>query len=389
MRTVIHGATCLTPVEELPDVVVVVDEGGTIAAVEPAGAPIPGADRTVDASGTWLVPGLIDVHTHGGGGHDLMRADAATLDGFGRFLARHGVTAYLATTVSAERPDIDAVIDAVASASPDGGARALGVHLEGPYLSHEHRGAQADAQLRSPDPDEYGPWLASGVVRLVTAAPEIDGGIALIDAATSAGVEIAIGHTSATYDETRVAADHGARQATHTFNGMRGLHHREPGAVGCVLTDPRLLAQLIVDGEHVHPAVVDLLVRCKGPQGTILVSDSIVAAGFDDGDYDIGPMRVHVRGGVSRTPEGGLAGSTLTLDAAVRNVRQFTGLPLHDCVAMATLTPARAMGWDRVRGTIEPGRIADLVILSPDLEVLATFVAGDLVHHDPRLEVTL
>ena len=389
MRTAIRGVTCVTPEHELPARTVVIHDTviGEISSDPNAGHD---ADLVIDAQHAVLAPGLIDLHTHGGGGADIMSGTEAAVQALGQFLARHGVTSYLPTTVSAGPDELTTVIDAVApllTAPQAGGARPLGVHLEGPFLAHSHRGAQTPSALRLPDPVEYRSWFEGGVVKLVTAAPELTGAPAMIAAAAAADVRVAVGHTAADYEQAVVAFDRGADQVTHTFNGMPGLHHREPGMIGAALTDGRVYAQIIVDGHHLHPAVVDLVVRAKGPGRTLLVSDSIVAAGLPDDEYELGPTWIRVTDGVPRTQDGGLAGSVLTLDAAVRNVREATGLPLRDCLAMATSSPAAAMGWSATRGHLRVGREADLTLCTTELEVLATWVAGDLVHRHPSLEV--
>jgi N-acetylglucosamine-6-phosphate deacetylase len=380
----IEGGTVLLPEGERDDLVVEIT-GERISAVRPApadgtmGSPEP---VRVDAGGAYVAPGYLDVHTHGAGGDDTMDADPAAIDRIGRSLARHGVTAFLPTTVTGAGAAIDAAIAAVRGAGRDPTAAVpLGVHLEGPYLAADHRGAQPVEHLRDPDAEEYDRWFAGGAVRLITLAPELPGADALLTAAAAAGVRCAVGHSGASYAAVRHAADLGLDQATHLFNGMAPLHHRAPGAVGAVLTDGRVRAQLIADGVHLHPAVVALVVRAKGPEGVLLVSDAMRATGLPDGVHDLGGHEVRVMDGVPRTAEGGLAGSTLTLDAAVRNVRAWTGLPVADCVRMATATPAAAMGWDGERGRLAPGCRADVVVLERDLRVRCTVIGGRLAHH--------
>lgn len=381
MHAVLVGGTVVTPDALLPDHAVSLADG-RITALS-ATSPVIASDATViDATGGWVIPGLIDIHVHGGDGHDTMDATPAALHGLARFLARHGVTAFLPTTMTASAEAIRAAIAAFESTPPaPDGAQPLGLHLEGPYLSDEQRGAQPAEHLRLPDPDEYEGWLASGAVKLITLAPELDGALPLIERAVAAGAEIAVGHTAADYEQTLAAFDHGARQATHIFSGMPPLSHRQPGVLGACLSDERLWAQAIVDGVHIHPAMVKLLVRAKGVERLILISDSIRAAGLGDGTYDLGGQPVVVRDGVTRRAyDGGLAGSTLTLDAALRNVMAFAGLTLAQALPMATRVPAAALGLASRKGVIAPGADADLVVLDPDLQVRLTLVGGRVVY---------
>jgi N-acetylglucosamine-6-phosphate deacetylase len=270
----------------------------------------------------------------------------------------------LPTTVSARQDAILAAIENVAACpQPDDGSIHLGVHIEGPYFNVDHRGAQNKGHLRDPDPSEYETWFDSGVVKLISIAPERPDALACIQHGVSQGVEFAAGHTGATYEQVIEAADHG-----------------RPGTVGAILTDERIYAQVIADGVHVHPAVVGLLIRAKGTAHTILITDAIRAVGLEDGDYMVGDDKIIVKNGVSRTMEGGLAGSTLTMDTAIRNVVSFTGLSFQDVLPMATSVPARAMGWYGRKGVITPGADADITIFDKELQVWMTIVAGRVVY---------
>ncbi len=382
MRTLISGGTLVTPDETLPDHTLVI-EGAKIRSLDP-GSPVgQEEDRVIDARGMWVTPGLIDVHVHGAGGHSAMDATVESIHGMARFLARHGVTGYLLTTGAASFEDTMAVLDNTAHCpQPEDGAHHLGVHIEGPYLSMEHKGAQPPAQLRDPDPSEYNEWFSTGVVRLMAIAPERNGAMACIEDGVAQGVGFAIAHSGASYEQVLEAADRGLRQAAHTFNGMLGLHHRQPGTVGGVLTDDRIFAEVIGDGVHVHPAVVDLLVRAKGIERTILVTDAIPATGLEDGEYDLLGFKVIVRDGVSRTEAGGLAGSTLTMDVGLRNMMAFAGLSLGEALTTAAATPAAAIGLARRKGVLAPGADADVVLFDKDLHVRLTMVGGRVVYED-------
>lgn len=380
MRTFIHNGKILTP-ETLLQGKTLILEDQKVRAIE-AGPPSPSdGDLVIDARGGWVAPGLIDIHVHGAVGHDASDATPEALAQMGRFMARHGVASYLPTTLSVDQEAIYAAIENVASCpQPPDGARHLGVHIEGPYFNPDYRGAQPERYLRDADPSEYEAWLRSGVVRLITVAPERPGVPELIRRGVSCGVEFAAGHTGASYEQVVQAADLGLRQATHTFNGMLGLHHRRPGTAGAVLTDDRIYAQVIADGVHVHPAMVDLLARAKGVERTILITDAIRAVGLEDGEYTLGGDTIIVKDGVSCTLDGGLAGSTLTMDAAIRNMMAFTGLSFAQVVPMATSTPAEAMGWTGKKGRLTPGADADVTLFDDRLEVCMTIVMGRVVY---------
>jgi N-acetylglucosamine-6-phosphate deacetylase len=334
-----------------------------------------------DAAGLWVVPGVIDVHVHGGNRHDVMDATPEAIHGMARFFAHHGVTSYFPTTMTDSAENIWRALENIANTPhPSDGAQHLGAHIEGPYLNVEHKGAQPPDHFRLPDPDEYEDWFDTGVAKLITIAPELDGAAQMIEAGLRHGVEFAAGHTGASYEQIVAAADAGLRQATHTYNGMLGLHHRRPGTLGAVLTDDRLYAQIIPDGVHVHPAMVKLLVRAKGPKHTLLITDAMRATGLSDGDYTLGAHAVTVKEGIARIEDGSLAGSTLTMDAAVRNVIAFTGLSLAEVIPMATSVPAEVMHIAGCRGTLAVGADADIVLLDSSLQVHTTIVAGRVVY---------
>ena len=373
----IRNGRILTPEGALEGHELVVAEG-RIQALQ-----VPGGDdgEMLDAQGLWVAPGLMDVHVHGALGCDVMDATATALATVARFLAQHGVTSWLPTTMSASREEIDAAVANLAACpQPQDGAQHLGLHVEGPYLHRRFRGAQAAEALRPPDPEEYETWLQSGFVRLITLAPELPGADRLMAAGRRVGVEFAIGHSGADYESVLRAADRGLRQATHTFNGMAGLHHRQPGTLGAVLDDGRIFAQLIGDGLHVHPAVVRLLLRAKGRDRVILISDAMRATGLGDGDFELGGQAVTVRHGEARTADGAFAGSTVTLDEVLRRVMRYADLTLPQALPMASTVPAAAMGLTGRKGTLQVGADADIILLDDDARVQLTLVGGRVVH---------
>ncbi len=380
MRTIIRGGTIITPHQTLEHHALIIEAGRITAIVPGPGDAQPG-DTIIPADGLSVAPGLIDVHVHGADGYDTMDATPEAIHAMARYFAAHGVTAYLPTTMAASSADTTAAVENVrVCPQPADGAAHLGVHLEGPYLSIKHKGAQPPDHLRPPDPAEYNAWFASGVARLMTLAPELDGAMELIETGVRQGIEFSLGHSGADIDCVTAAADRGLRQATHAFNGMQGLHHRDPGTLGAVLVDDRIYAQIIADGVHVHPAMVKLLIRAKGLNRTILVTDAMRATGLTDGTYMLGDSEVIVAGGIARLATGSLAGSTLTLDAAVRNVMAFAGLTLPQALQMATAVPAEALGLAGRKGVLAPGADADVILLDGAAQVVMTMVGGKVVY---------
>jgi N-acetylglucosamine-6-phosphate deacetylase len=383
-RTLFTGATLLLPDGPVQDGWLLVDRG-RIAALGRGTPPGESAMR-IDAKGRALAPGFVDVHAHGALGHDTMDATPTALQAMARHYAAHGVTGFLATTMAAPAADIMAALDNVArvmasadSRSPDTqGAALLGAHVEGPYLDLARRGAQGAAHVRPADPAEYMALFDTGIVRLITLAPEFPPNRELVRYAIAHGVVVAAAHSRATCEQMMQAVDDGVTQVTHLFNGMEPLHHREPGVVGAALSMDELYCQLIADNIHIHPAVLRLAVRAKTPERIVLVTDAMAGTGMPDGEYVLGDAPVTVREGIARNADGALAGSTLTLDRAVANIMAATGLPLHQAVRMAGQVPARSLGmWDR--GILEKGAAADLVLLDDGPEVALTMVGGRIV----------
>ena len=333
----------------------------------------------------WLLPGFVDLHTHGGGGHDLSTGDAAAARAAAAYHLRHGTTTMVASLVSAPPAALRAAVAAYAPLVADG--TLAGVHLEGPYLSPVRCGAHRVDCLRDPSPAELSDLLAAGAgaVRMVTLAPERDGALDAIALLTAHRVVAAVGHTDATYEQTAAAVAAGATVATHLFNAMRPVRHRDPGPVPALLTAPSVVCELIADGVHLHDAVLRLAATAAGPDRVALVTDAVVAAGAPDGEYELGLRTVVVSGGVARLARPGagggpgpLAGSTSTMDAALRRA-VAAGVPLVDAARMVATTPARAIGLgDRV-GALLPGLRADLVELDTDLRVRRVMRAGTWV----------
>jgi N-acetylglucosamine-6-phosphate deacetylase len=347
--------------------------GDRLAAV---GEGTPATPADVDLAGRVVVPGFVDLHVHGGGGGSYTSGDeheAARVVGFHR---RHGTTTTMASLVTVELAELERVVAALADLVADG--LLAGVHLEGPWLSPKQSGAHDPSLLRDPAAPEVERLLrlGRGSVRMVTLAPELDGGLDAVGRIVEAGAVAALGHTDATYAVTREALGAGATVGTHLFNAMRPVHHREPGPVVALLDDPRATVEVIADGVHVHPAMLRRAVTTKGAERVALVTDAMAAAGMADGDYQLGGLRVQVTGGIARLAEGGaLAGSTLTMDAAFRGAVHESGLSLEAAARLASTTPATVLGLPDV-GAIEMGRRADLVVLDQDLRVTDVMASG-------------
>lgn len=387
MKTYLAGGLILTPDSRLTDSAVEIENGRILRILPMDEIPQTQDCEIIDTDGYTITPGLIDIHVHGSHNADTMQASFEAFNTMSLFFARHGVTSFIATTVTANEEDIYRVLEAIAAHQQEmQGANLLGAHLEGPFLNIHHKGAQAPQHLRESSRDEFMRWFEIGGVKLITIAPELDGSDALIAYGIAHGAEFAIGHSGANYEQVLQAANRGVRQATHTYNGMQGMNHREPGTTGGVLTDDRIYAQIIADGIHVHPAMIKLLVRAKGIERTILITDAIRATGLQDGQYMLGDMEVTVTDGVARIANGSLAGSTLTLDKALRNMMAFTGLDFQSVVRMATSVPAQAMRIADQKGFIRPGADADLTIFDAQHQVAATMVRGKMVYEKVHFE---
>jgi N-acetylglucosamine-6-phosphate deacetylase len=329
-----------------------------------------------------VAPGYVDLHVHGARGRDLMDGTLESLQTVASTLAAHGTTSFLATTLSAPDSDTEIAVRGFANHSHEilDGARPIGIHMEGPYLNPVRKGTHNADYLRPADPMAFRRFveLSNHSVRKMTVAPEMDHGLKLIRAASEAGIQISIGHSDATAEQAKAAIDAGALQATHVFNAMRPFHQREPGILGVVLTDDRVSCEVISDGIHVHRTALQLLWRIKGAHRTILITDGLSAVGMEDGQYPLGDKTIVVSQGECRDLEGTLAGSTLTLDRAVRNVVDWLGAPLEDALAAASATPAQAM--QLPKGVIVPGADADLIFLDSEFQVMKTMVAGRIVY---------
>ena len=358
-----------------------IDRPGAVVAghVEIDGPTIIDVAATNRAGADIIVPGFVDMHCHGGGGHTFTQGDAADAAAAAAFHLRHGTTTMLASLVSSPFELMRAATAAFRPLVADG--TIAGIHFEGPYLSGARCGAQNPAFLRDPSLTELTTLveLGAGAIRLVTIAPELPGALEAIRYLTGNGVVAALGHTDATYEQTLAGVAAGGTVGTHVFNGMAPPHHRRPGPVFALLGTPPVVCELIADGFHLHPGSLAFAAHATGPDRAALITDAMDAAGMPDGRYELGGQEVEVTDRVARlVRDGSIAGSTLTMDLALRNA-VAAGIALPDAVAMASTTPARALGLDDQVGALEAGLRADLVVLSPELEVKRVLRAGEWI----------
>lgn len=378
----IHGGDVYTPFEVIEDGAVLARDGVIERVGRRADVATAGADVTVDVGGRIICPGFIDLQVNGGGGALLTeQGDVDAIEHMTRAHVRFGTTAMLPTVVTTAEAQIARALAAVGEAvgRKPSGTRVLGAHLEGPFISVKCRGAHAERFIVAPDRVLFKRLVeaSAGSLRLITLAPELPGTLDLIAAACAATVIVSIGHTDATYEEARAGIAAGATVATHVFNAMRGLHHREPQALGTLLEDERVVTTMIADAVHVHPAVLRLVARAKGAQRAVLVTDAMSPVGTDLTSFNIASGEVVVRDGACYLPDGTLAGSALTMDRAVRNMHRLAGVPLRESIEMATATPARVLGMQGEIGALKPGAHADIVVCDRDLNVWRVFVGGE------------
>jgi N-acetylglucosamine-6-phosphate deacetylase len=381
----IHADRALTPFEEIHDAVIVI-RGAKIIAVGPRGnVAMPRGAREMAGNGGTVVPGFVDVHIHGAGGHDVMEGTPQALEIIAATVAKYGTTSLVATTVTAGEADTCRSVADIASFILKAGlsparelsAEILGIHFEGPFISQARRGVHPSEWIAAPSPAMLKQFLAAarGTGLILTLAPELPGALELISLAREAGLVASLGHTDANLDQATAAIAAGARHAAHVFNAMRPFSHRDPGVLGAVFTSPTVSAELIADGVHVDSTAIRMLLGLKSPDRVILVSDGISATGMPDGKFQLGTFEVRVSKGVCRNAEGKLAGSTLTLDRALRHMVSL-GVPLSSALQMVTANPARQIGLGSRKGILAPGADADLVFLDANLEVCGVMTRG-------------
>jgi len=340
--------------------------------------------QMLDYSDFWLIPGLIDTHAHGAMGCDVMDASHHSLDTMSQYFASLGVTGFLPTTMTANKTDICAALRQIHRSKIQGvqGAEILGGYLEGPFFNPAYKGAQPAEHFLEINRSDLDDFLqaAQGSLSSIALAPEQLLAPSLIPYLKQQGLRVMLGHTNATYEQTMAALNAGADGVVHCFNGMRGLHHREPGVVGAALSCPHCYTELIADGQHVHPAIMKLSYQLKGSEYLNLITDSVPSSGLADGDYFLGSVPINIQRGVARTAEGGLAGSTLQLLHAVRDACSWFDINLHTALKMASLTPATLLGIEDKYGSIKIGKQACFSVIDQQFNVQAAWVNGQKVY---------
>jgi N-acetylglucosamine-6-phosphate deacetylase len=384
MTTILlHTARAITPTAEITDAGILIRDGVIEAIGRRQEMSLPAGAQEITAIEQTAIPGFVDVHIHGAGGRDVMEGNDLAMTTVARTLARYGTTSFVATTVTASTDDICQSVEGIARfianqhETDQARAEVLGVHFEGPFINSARRGVHPKEWIQLPSAEVLERFLhaAAGNARILTIAPELLGAAPCIDAAHKAGLVVGMGHTDATYEQARAAIARGVHHAIHVFNAMRPFSHRDSGVIGAVLTSPEVTAELIADGVHVEEAAMRILLQAKGAGCVILVSDGISATGMPDGKYMLGKFEVTVSGGVARGPEGNLAGSTLTLDRALRNIVNM-GWSLNDTVKMLTANPAKLLGIEFKKGALRIGADADVVLLNEALHVTNVWTRG-------------
>lgn len=367
-----------TPVHTLHDSVLVIDGGRIIDIVE-------NGPYDIDYRGYSAIPGLIDTHTHGCGGIEVTSIKSMNeLGELAKCYAKFGVTAFLPTTVTAPHETLIRVANIVRQyvkqSSGKNGARVLGLNMEGPYINPKRRGAQNPSAIRLPSISEFNQYYeeSGGLVKIMTIAPELNGSIELIKHLSNIGVIPSIGHTDADYETTMRAIALGASRATHLFDAMTGIHHRELGAAMALLDSGDVYIELITDLVHLKPETILFAIKYAGIHRVVAVTDSMPAAGLGEGEYELGGLRVIVKGGKATLPDGTLAGSVLTMDNALRNLVKI-GVRLSDALMMTSTNPAKSVGEHRM-GCLKPGCLADFIVIDDELRVLATYIGGEVAY---------
>lgn len=370
----IYAKQALTPVGWLANAMLTIKNGKIIK--------IEQTDK-VCSDNIKVLPALIDTHVHGVMGADTMDANHEALNTMSCFLAQHGIGAFLATTVTESHEKIEAALVQVKQSIKQGvaGATLLGSYLEGPFFNAVHKGAHPETLLHAPDRKLIEKWLAlaEGTLKCIALAPEYPNTLEIIEWLHSINIRVMIGHTNADYQTTKAALLAGASGVVHCYNGMSGLHHRNPGVVGAALTIDNCQTEIIIDGHHVHPAAVDIAYKCCG-KNLLLISDAMRATGMSDGDYQLGKLKVHVQDHIVRTEDGSLAGSTLTIDRAVSNLADYANISFAQAWLHGSFYPAKALGIDDTLGSITPNKLANLVLLNDNNQIVATIINGHVVY---------
>ncbi|MCZ7552903.1 MAG: N-acetylglucosamine-6-phosphate deacetylase [Anaerolineae bacterium UTCFX2] len=388
MATTLYYANILTPLEHIYPGTVVVSDDGKITYVGTMEDAPQAEGLRINLQGLTLVPGFIDIHVHGGYGVTFGGTNDAAeeLKAYSDWVVRTGVSGYLCSLAAKDAESLAALVAQYVEVMKDGvpGAEPLGIHLEGPFMSKEKKGAFNPDWLRLPSLDEAKAVLKAGQgwIRQMTLAPELPDADKVASYFRQAGVVVALGHTNTDYAIASAALKGSYTHVTHTFNAQSGFHHRKPGVFGAIMSSDLVTAELIADAIHAHPAAMKILIRCLRTDRIALITDAMAGAGLQDGVYDLVGQTVTVKDGHATLADGTIAGSTATLNQCVRNIHQLVGVPLPDAVKMASLIPARAMGFASRLGSIRPGKDASLTAIDDDAKVFLTLVRGKVAYNN-------
>jgi N-acetylglucosamine-6-phosphate deacetylase len=379
MRLVALRGRVVTDYEVWPDGTVLFEDS-SVAGVSPDDSLVADAHEVHYYGEALILPGFVDLQVNGAFGIDVA-SESDRLPELSRALLSTGTTSYLPTVISSPESIYEEALPAIAAASgPPSGAEVIGVHLEGPFINLEKRGAHAAAHVLRPDAELLAQLLDLGPVRMVTLAPELEGAGELVALASNRGAVVCAGHSAVAFEPAYGALDGRVVGVTHLFNAMSAMHHREPGLPGAAFAHPRAVCGLISDGLHVHPEMVGLAFRMLGPDRLCLVTDAIAAAGMEEGEYRLATRTVYVDGGVPKLGSGAIAGSVLTMREAFKNILAFTGCTVPEAARMTSTSPARSIGEGRRKGRLAPGYDADVTVLAPDLSVQAVWQCGVLAY---------
>ncbi|MBV6445536.1 MAG: N-acetylglucosamine-6-phosphate deacetylase [Ignavibacteriales bacterium] len=381
MKLALIGGEIITPFRIVKNGTVVIQDGTILDIGKAADVKIPDECEVIDISGNKVVPGFVDLLVHGGGGRGFSDEDPESIKIVADYFLRHGSTTVLASLFAKPKEQLLADLRRIADyivANPD--SNVIGIHMEGPYLNPVLKGAMNEGYLWKPTVESWDEmWEASrGLIKIMTIAPELDGALQVMRAAALKGVVLSIGHSTANYEQIELAIDHGAAHVTHMFNAMLPLHHRNPGVVLGALLRDELKIELIADTLHVHPAVMELLLKLKGASSIILITDSIRAGGMHEGEYEFADQKIYMKGSKAFLPDGTLAGSTLTLNRAIKNMIKKANAKVTESVRMASLNGAKVLNIEDRKGILAVGKDADIVVMNDDFEVEMTIKMGEI-----------
>jgi len=382
MKTLIKNVRIITPNEVLDNFGIVIEEGKIEDIVCEDDIDIYDIKNIIDGDGQYLAPGFVDIHNHGNSGFDIMDSTEEALDEMGRYHISKGITSYLGTIITSSYEDMEkAAENIVKYKNKEDIAEIIGIHLEGPFFNTSKKGAQPDKYIKLPDKEYIKRLLelTSNNLKMVSLAPELEGAIDIIRLLKDNNIVVSIAHSDANYNEAKKGIENGITVATHLYNGMKGFSHREPGAVGAALTDDRVYCEIIYDRFHLHDIAVKIALDMKGYDKIVLISDAMMAAGLEEGEYLLGGQKVFVKDGKPRLETGGIAGSTLNLQKAVYNMVNYLQVPIHEAVKMASLNPSRSINMDKDIGSIERGKKADLILFDEEINIKDVYLGGKLV----------